>query len=88
MDNLKGKTVGELFSGFYKWAEIPEDFELGEFVYLKKDAPESAKEAFGEYLRRLFRHALSDDRYLTEGKRITGFVNGLEAKEKSSVKSA
>lgn len=79
---MKYKSPEELFDEFYKWAEIPEDFELWDFVELKKYAPESARNAFREYLRRIFRHAISDDRFITEDKKIVGFVDGLGAEEK------
>lgn len=79
------ETADTMVDGFIRWAKFAEDckeFFTGNFVELRKDAPEEAKEAYGKYIKLISHSLQSWDDLIIENRRIIGIAETATGKSR------
>ncbi len=76
------ETVYDWLPVFAEYAEFSDDFEVGDFVELREDAPKTAKSAYHKYIKFISHALIGWDDLIIENRKIVGMSSNIKGKSK------
>ena len=76
-------NVRELVNNFINFADIHEDFEIGDLVKLNPNAPKIAQDAYKKYIKIVSHSLIGWDDLIIKNRKIIAIRNGSKGKSRS-----